>query len=101
MNPCSMSVIFKWHKRFRNGRKSTEDDSRDDRHYVVKMTIKDKVDDIIYINHKNVNQTWCFEATEFKFYRNDVETLCEHIRFSWHFDSVANKAGKADRNCEY
>ena len=57
MNPCSMFVIFKWHKRFRNGRKSTEDDSRDDRHYVVKMTIKDKVDDIIYINRKNVNQT--------------------------------------------
>ena len=25
MNPCSVSVIYKWHERFRNGRKSTED----------------------------------------------------------------------------
>ena len=25
MNPCSLSVIYKWHERFRNGRKSMED----------------------------------------------------------------------------
>ena len=25
MNPCSVSVVYKWHERFRNGRKSTED----------------------------------------------------------------------------
>ena len=25
MNPCSVSIIYKWHERFRNGRKSTED----------------------------------------------------------------------------
>ena len=24
MNPCSVSVVYKWHERFRNGRKSTE-----------------------------------------------------------------------------
>ena len=26
MNPCSVSVVYKWHERFRNGRKSTEDE---------------------------------------------------------------------------
>ena len=25
MNPCSVSVVYKCHERFRNGRKSTED----------------------------------------------------------------------------
>ena len=25
MNPCSVSVVYKWHERFRNGRKSMED----------------------------------------------------------------------------
>ena len=25
MNPCSVSVVDKWHEIFRNGRKSTED----------------------------------------------------------------------------
>ena len=25
MNPCSVSVVYKWHERFGNGRKSTED----------------------------------------------------------------------------
>ena len=25
MNPCGVSIICKWHERFRNGRKSTED----------------------------------------------------------------------------
>ena len=36
MNLCSLSVMYK-----RNGRKSTEDDSRDGRPFVVKMTTKD------------------------------------------------------------
>ena len=45
MNPCSVSVIYKWHVRFRNGRKSTEDDSRDGWPCIAKMTIKDKVKD--------------------------------------------------------
>ena len=30
------------------------------------MTIKDKVKDIIYTDRKNVNQIWCFKATELK-----------------------------------
>ena len=47
-HPCSVSVVYKWHERFRNGRKSTEDDLRDGRHCVVKMTIKDKVKDISF-----------------------------------------------------
>ena len=29
LNPCSVSVLYKWLERFRNVRKSTEDDSRD------------------------------------------------------------------------
>ena len=41
MNPCSVSAVYKWHERFRNGRKSTEDDSRDGPSCVVKMTMKD------------------------------------------------------------
>ena len=40
MNPCSMSVVYKWHERLMNGRKSTEDDSWDGRPCVVKMTMK-------------------------------------------------------------
>ena len=47
-NPCSVSVVYKWHERFRNGRKSTEDDLRDGRPCVVKMTIKDKMMDISF-----------------------------------------------------
>ena len=30
-SPCSVSVVNKLHERFRNGRKSTEDDSKDGR----------------------------------------------------------------------
>ena len=30
-NPCSESVSYKWHERFRNGRKSTENDLSDGR----------------------------------------------------------------------
>ena len=71
-------------------KKSTEDDSRDGRPRVVKMAIKDKVKDIIYTDRKIVNQTWCFEATEFKFYGYDVGTLRQHIEFSRRFYSVAN-----------
>ena len=48
MNPYSMSLVYKWHERFRNGRKSAEDDLRDGRSCVVKMTIKDKVKDILF-----------------------------------------------------
>ena len=39
--PCNVSAVYKWHERFRNGRKSTEDDSRDGPPCVVKMTMKD------------------------------------------------------------
>ena len=28
-NPCSVSVVYNWHERFRNGRKSSEGDLRD------------------------------------------------------------------------
>ena len=41
MNSCSVSAVYKWHERFRNGRKSTEDYSRDGPPCVVKMTMKD------------------------------------------------------------
>ena len=41
MNPCSVSAIYKLHERFKNGRKSTEDDSRDGPPCVVKITMKD------------------------------------------------------------
>ena len=54
----------------------------------------------IYTYLKIVNQTWCFEATEFKFYRNDIGALRQHIEFSRHFDSVTNSAGQVDHNCE-
>ena len=47
-NPCSVFVVYKWHERFWNGRKSTEDDLRDGRPCVVKMTIKDKMKDISF-----------------------------------------------------
>ena len=47
-NPCRVPVVYKWNERFRNGRKSTEDDLRDGRPCVVKMTIKDKVKDILF-----------------------------------------------------
>ena len=59
-----------------------------------KMTMKDKVKDIIYTDRKIINQTWCFEATEFKFYGNDVGTLRQHTALSRRFNSVANNAGK-------
>ena len=41
MNPCSVSAVYKWHERFRNGRKSTEEYSRDGPPCIVKMTMKD------------------------------------------------------------
>ena len=47
MNQCSVSVVYKGHERFTNGRKSTEIDWRYGRPCVVKMTIKDKVMDIL------------------------------------------------------
>ena len=47
-NPCSESVVSKWHERFRNGRKSTANDLRDGRLCVVKMTIKDKLKDMLF-----------------------------------------------------
>ena len=33
----------------------------------------------IYTDLKNVNQTWCFKATEIKFYRHDIGALRQHI----------------------
>ena len=51
----------------------------------------------IYIYLKGVNQTWCFEATEFKFYRNDIGPLCQFLQC---FYSVANSTSQVDRNCE-
>ena len=48
VNPCSVSVVYKWHEIFRNGRKSTEDALRDGRPCVVKMTIKYEVKDILF-----------------------------------------------------
>ena len=47
-NPCSEFVVYKWHERFRNGRKSTEIDLRDGRPCVVKMTINDKLKDMLF-----------------------------------------------------
>ena len=60
INTCSVSVVYKWHDRFRfrkYGKKSTEDESKDGRPCLAKMTIKDKVKDIIYTDRKNFNQT--------------------------------------------
>ena len=57
MNPCSVSVIYNWHERFRNGRKSTEDDFRDGQPCVVKMTRGQNEGYFIYIDLKNINQT--------------------------------------------
>ena len=48
MNPRSVSVVYKWHERFRHGRNSTEDDLRDGRPCVVQMIIKDTVKDILF-----------------------------------------------------
>ena len=58
MNPCSVSLVYKWHERFRNGQNThththththtTEDDLRDGRPCVVKMTINDKVTYILF-----------------------------------------------------
>ena len=56
---------------------------------VLKMAIKDKVKDIIYTDRKIVNQTLCFEATEFKFYGYDVGTLRQHAEFLRRFFGVA------------
>ena len=81
-------------------KKSTEHVLRDGRLCVLKMTIKDEVMDIFYTDLKNVNQTWCFKATEFKIYRNDIWALRQHIEFSRRFYSVANSAGKDDRKWE-
>ena len=68
MNPCSVSAIYKWHQRFRDGRKSTADDSRDGPPCVVKMTMKDMFLFVFFAHlAKNVNQTGCLEVTEFKF----------------------------------
>ena len=41
MNPCSVSAFYKWQERFRNGRKSPEDDSNDGPPCIVKMSMKD------------------------------------------------------------
>ena len=54
MNLCIVSAVYKWHQRFRNGRKSTEDDSRNGPPFVVKMTMKDIFFDTF---SKNVYQT--------------------------------------------
>ena len=37
---CSVPIVYKWHERFRNGRTSTEDDSRNGHLRVVKTTLK-------------------------------------------------------------
>ena len=47
-NPCSVSVVYTWHERFWNGRKSTENDLRDGWPCVVKITIKYKVKDMLF-----------------------------------------------------
>ena len=59
----------------------------------MKMTIKDKVNDIIYTDRKNVNQTWCFKATEFKFSEMTSGHYISIQSFRDVFYSVANNAG--------
>ena len=41
MNPCSVSIVYKWHERLRNARTSTEDEFEGWSALVVKMSIKD------------------------------------------------------------
>ena len=47
-NPCSESIVYKWHERLKKGKKSTENNLRDGRPCIVKMTIKDKLKDILF-----------------------------------------------------
>ena len=47
-NPnCSRSLVFKWHKRFKDGRESIEDDERGGRSPSVRSTVVRKVRDLI------------------------------------------------------
>ena len=93
-NPCSVSIVYKWHERFRNGRKSTEDDLRDGRSCVVKMTIKDKVKKILFTPiSKSLIKLDVLKQQSSNFTEMTFE-------FSRHFYSVANSAGRVDCNCE-
>ena len=99
-NSCSVSVVYKWHEIFINGKKSTEDDLRDGRHCVLKMTIKDKVNDILFTPISKTLTILDVLKQQLKFYRNDIGALYQHIEFSRRFYSVANNADKVDHNCE-
>ena len=44
---CSRSLVFKWHKRFKDGRESIEDDERVGRSPSVRSTVVRKVRDLI------------------------------------------------------
>ena len=51
---ATFNTVYKWYDRFRNGRKSNEDDLRDGQPCIVKMTIKDKVKDILFTPISNL-----------------------------------------------
>ena len=45
---CSKALVFKWHKRFREGRDSVEDDERCGRPAMVRLTMSEKVKELVY-----------------------------------------------------
>lgn len=50
---CCKALVFKWHKRFREGRDSIEDDERCGRPSKVRISMSDKVKDLVYRDRRH------------------------------------------------
>ena len=83
-------------------KKIAEDALRDGRPCVVKMTIKDKVNDILFTPiSKTLTKLDVLKQQRSKF--TEITSglyIRQRTEFSGRFHSVANNAGKVDRNCE-
>ena len=83
-------------------KKIAEDALRDGRACAVKMTIKDKVNDILFTPiSKTLTKLDVLKQQRSKF--TEITSglyVHQHTEFSRRFYSVANSAGKVGRNCE-
>ena len=67
---CCRTLVFKWHRRFREGRCSIEDDQRCGRPSKVKCSISEKVKDMVYSDRRHTLRSLASEL--------DVSTSTVH-----------------------
>ena len=72
---CSRALVFMWHRRFREGKCSLEDDNRCGRQSKMKCSISEKTKDMVYSDRQHTLRNL---ASELDFF---------HLYSAWHFEN--------------